>query len=307
MRSRVLMPGIIIPVKNPPFPLIIQVLKSIKTLPLPKTAMIVVDGSNRPNATKVKRIVTQFQLPYVYEKGNKHLAIDKGITYLTQQGKVDMIIVLDDDSFIDMDWVLTAMHLLACADLVWGFGICSDPGWLAGLVNVDLNAMVALLDQEYWLESGVYAFRLDAYQAVGGFGRSGTMTLSDDHALGVKFIKNGKKIKISPALHHRLVNYRGIEEWFKQKIRWMGEILLISLRNVLLLLIAIPLIFTAPLLMWKASKITNLSFPLKTYWLAPIAFLGYTFALLLAYRDINQRKGIAWKNRRYYFNLSRNK
>ena len=303
IRPIITSPGIILPLKNPPFKVLPLVIKQIATLPIPSDAKIIIDGSDPQIGEKVRKLTSKYNLKYLYIPGNKHVAIDRGIRELEGQSKIDAAIILDDDSLTDAGWVEKASKLLSKYDIVWGFGVCKDKGIVSGFVNIDLNVMVALLDREYWLESGVYAFRLDAYHDVKGFGESGINALSDDHALAVRFTQKNRTLDVNSTLYHRLLNHRGLKDWFKQKIRWMGEILLISHRNVFLSLLAIPLALTSPLLMWKASKITRLSFPARSYFTAPIAFAAYTLALLMAYRRIAQGRGIGWKGRIYDYNL----
>ncbi len=296
-------PGIILPLKNPPFRTVRHVVRRMASLPIPREAKIIVDGSDPPILEKVRTLASENGLPYLHAPGNKHVAIDTGIRKLKQRAKIDIVIVLDDDSLIDANWVEIATKLLGRYDIVWGFGKCMEQDFVAGFVNIDLNVMVSLLGRQYWLESGVYAFRQDAYLNADGFGQMGINTLSDDHTLAVRFARKGKSLNVNPSLHHRLLNHRGPKEWFKQKIRWMGEILLISIRNVFLSLLSLPLAFSSPFLMWKASKITKLSFPAKTYLTAPVVFGLYTLAMLIAYRRIVQGRGISWKGRQYQYNL----
>ena len=295
--------GIVLPVKNPPLVILRHVIRRIASLPIPVDAKIVIDGSTPPIAEKIRGLALENGLPYLYAPGSKHAAIDVGIQELRNRAKIDAVIVLDDDSLINARWIAIATDLLTRYDIVWGFGICKERDFVGGFVNIDLNVMVALLEREYWLESGVYAFRLDAYQEVNGFGKSGVKALSEDHALAVRFAQKGRTLDVNSALHHRLLSHRGLKDWFRQKIRWMGEILLISRRNVLLSLLSLPLAVVSPLLMWKASKITRLSFPARSYFTAPAAFGAYTIALLIAYRRIARGRGITWKGRKYQYNL----
>jgi len=307
IRPSITSPGIILPLKNPPFQVLPQVIRRITTLPISNDAKVVIDGSAPQISEKVQALVSKHDLNYLHIPGNKHVAIDRGIQELHKQSMIDAVIVLDDDSLINTSWVTVAIKLLSESDLVWGFGVCKEKGIIAGFMNIDLNVMVALLNREYWLESGVYAFRLDAYHDVKGFGEKGINALSDDHALTVRFTQKNRTLDVNSTLHHRLLNYRGLKEWFKQKIRWMGEILLISHRNVFLSLLAIPLALTSPLLMWKASKITRLSFPARSYFTAPAAFAAYTLALFIAYRRIAGGRGIDWKGHIYQYNLPKKK
>ncbi|MFX1294894.1 MAG: glycosyltransferase [Promethearchaeota archaeon] len=305
IRQSITKPGIILPLKNPPLQAVRHVIRRIASLPIPTNAKIVVDGSIPSIGEKIQVLSSENDLPYLYASGNKHVAIDIGIQELRHRAKIDAVIVLDDDSLIDARWVVIATKLLARHDIVWGFGVCKERDYVGGFVNIDLNVMVALLAREYWLESGVYAFRLDAYLNVGGFNQTAARALSDDHALVVRFARKGRTLDINPALHHRLLNHRGLKDWFKQKIRWMGEILFISRRNIFLSLISLLLAFCSPLLMWKASKITRLSFPARTYFTAPAAFAAYTIALLIAYRRIIRSGGIDWKDQKYQYNLQK--
>ncbi len=295
--------GIILPLKNPSLLVLPQVIRRIANLPISSEAKIVIDGSDPKISEKVWTLVSKYDLNYLHITGNKHVAIDRGIKELLEQSRIDAAIILDDDSLIDARWVTRATRLLSQHDIVWGFGVCKDPGVIAGFVNIDLNIMVALLDREYWLESGVYAFRLDAYHDVEGFGERGINTLSDDHALMIRFSQKSRTLEVNPALHHRLLNHRGLLAWFKQKIRWMGEILLISHRNVFLSLLSIPLALTSPLLMWKAARITRLSFPRRSFFTAPFVFAAYTLAMLIAYRRIARGRGIKWQGQIYHYNL----
>ncbi|NVM52448.1 MAG: glycosyltransferase family 2 protein [Candidatus Helarchaeota archaeon] len=295
--------GIILPLKNPPFRAVQHVIRRIASLPIPNDAKIIVDGSAPRIVEKVRALASENRLPFLHALGNKHVAIDTGIRELIHRANIDAVIVLDDDSLIDARWIAVATKLLARHDIVWGFGICKERDFIAGFVNIDLNIMVALFDREYWLESGVYAFRLDAYQDVNGFGKAGVGALSEDHALTVRFAQKGRKLDVNSALHHRLLNHRDLKDWFRQKIRWMGEILLISRRNIFLSLLSIPLVFISPFLMLKASKITRLSFPAKSYFTAPAAFAAYTIAMLIAYRRIIRGGGISWKGQKYQYNL----
>ena len=295
--------GIILPLKDPPLSTIRHVIRRISSLPLPAENKIIIDGSEPIISKKIQTMAFEEGLNYINNPGNKHVSIEISIQELRSRSKIDAVIVIDDDSLIDVRWVEIAKKLLERYDMVWGFSVCKDRGFIAGFVNIDLNVMVALLNQEYWLHSGVYAFRIDAFIDVGGFGKSGLKTLSEDHALFVRFTQKNKTIDINPALQHRVLNDKGFRDWFKQKIRWMGEILLISRINVFLILVSIPLIVTSPLLMWKASKITQLSFPKKSFFSAPVAFMIYSIALLLAYCRIIRGKGISWKEQNYYFNL----
>jgi len=295
--------GIILPLKNPPLRSIQHVIRRISSLPIPPENKIIMDGSDPIISEKIQTMIFEKSLIYLTANGNKHVAIELCIQELRSRSKIDAVIVIDDDTLIDVRWVEIAKNLLEGYDMVWGFGVCKDSGFIAGFVNIDLNIMVALLNQEYWLHSGVYAFRIDAFLDVGGFGKLGLKTLSEDHALLVRFSQKNRTIDINPALQHRVLNDKGFRDWFKQKIRWMGEILLISRINVFLFLVSIPLIVTSPLLMWKASKITQLSFPKKSFFSAPVAFMIYSIALLLAYCRIIRGKGISWKGQNYYFNL----
>ena len=256
---------------------------------------------------KIQTMAFENGLIYLYNKGSKHVNIEISVQELRSHSKIDAVIVIDDDSIIDAKWVEVAKNLLERYDMVWGFGVCEERGFIAGFVNIDLNVMVALLDREYWLQSGVYAFRVDAFLDVGGFGKSGLKALSEDHALLIRFTKKKRTIDINSALQHRVLCNQGFKNWFKQKIRWMGEILLISRFNIFLFIVSIPLIITSPLLMWKASKITLISFPKKSIFSAPITFIIYSITLLLAYNRIIRGKGFYWKDQIFYYNLQKRK
>lgn len=297
--------ALILPIKDPPINIVKHVFRGVQLLPLPDNMKIIVDGSDAPIFEQIQTLAMKNKLVYLRYQGNKHQAIEKGIQEILKQGTADAVIVLDDDSLIDTRWVNNAKSLLKFYDIVWGFGFCKERDFIGGFVNIDANVMVSLLEPEYWLESGVYAFRLDAYLEVGGFGKKGLEALSDDHALAKRFIQKGRRLAISCYLQHRLLNHRNTREWFNQKVRWMGEILLISLLNIFLALISIPLAFVSPLLMLKTAKTTKLPFPVKSYLSAPVAFSAYTLALLIAYRRITQKSGIDWKGRAYRYNLQK--
>ncbi len=304
-RSNIKKPSIILPLKNPPLWTVRRVMRRIGSLPIPPEDKIIIDESDPAISEKIQTMALENNLIYLYITGSKHKAIDIGIKELRSRSKTDAVIIIDDDSLIDDRWVEIAKKLLERYDMVWGFGFCRERDYIAGFVNIDLNVMVAMFDQEYWLHSGVFAFRLDAFLDVGGFGKLGLKTLSEDHALLVRFTHKNRTIDINPALQHRVLYNQGFRDWFKQKIRWMGELLLISRSNVFLLLISIPLIIISPLLMWKASRITQISFPKKSIYSAPVAFMIYSIALLLAYNRIIRGKGFRWKGRNYNFNLQK--
>jgi len=154
------------------------------------------------------------------------------------------------------------------------------------------------LPDEYWLHSGVYAFRIAPFRAVGGM-TSIVDELSEDRALRRVFAAAGYRSIISNKLVHELMHDMRFSDWLRQKFRWMGELLLGSRKNVWLLAAAPVISLSSPLLMWRVSGKTGIRFSLKTYAAMPLVTGVYALVMAGEWARIAWQGGVVWSGRLY--------
>ena len=283
--------GAIVPLKDSSRYLLDRLFPRLATLGLP--AILVVDNSEDPeNQQYVRELCDQTGCHYVYRGTTKMRSLDYGAVWLRERGCTKAISI-DDDALISRTWVDRCAEILETYDLCWGFGCCNDPSLIGRCIDADLNFVVAILPQRYWLHSGIYAFNIEPFEHLGGFTRLENR-LSEDMALMAAFEENGFPTTITNQLLHEVMIDMTPSSWFGQKVRWMGELLTTSRWNILLLL-PLPLwCALSPLLMYRVSRVTTLKFSATTYMLMPAITVAYAAAMVTSFLSMIRHGGVRW-------------